>query len=108
MLWDADTAYSESTTCSEDPNIQQLTHADNDRFDLKIKNAITTGGPTSPDDDDDPSDTPSSIIPMATVSPDFRDPREKARVKRPPNSFEIMHPDKRAARPKRLSRVFRS
>ncbi|KAF5355650.1 hypothetical protein D9756_004210 [Leucocoprinus leucothites] len=110
MLWDADTAYT------------------NDRFDLKIKKAIVQKGRSSsdldsdetpnsdeapdsdevPDSDEAPntSDT-SSAIPEATVPADFRDPREKARVKRP-TSYTIMQPEKRDfGRPRALSRAFR-
>lgn len=104
MLWNADTAYSEYTTGSSN---QRLTPVDNDRFDLKIKKAITIQGRGPMDsNDNDASDPPSSTIPVATVASDFRDPREKARVKRP-YSFTDMQPDKQAPnRPKAPSRVF--
>lgn len=82
----------------------------NDGFDLKIKNGIRTGGKTPPttgppdtggDDGPDtgsgdgndepdtkstkgaPSVSSSSVIPMASLPADFRDPRAKSRVKRP-------------------------
>jgi len=116
MLWDADTAFN------------------NDRFDAKIKNAIKTSGRTitkpsppdtegddepdthSGDDDDDnepntkpdedsPSVTSSAVIAEATVPADFRDPREKARVKRP-NKL-TPRDDSSAIRPRTPSRLFR-
>jgi len=110
MLWDADTAHS------------------NDRFDLKVKNGIRTGGrtptTTSPPDTeggdgpstnsgDEPDTKPGGGAPsisssadlvMATLPADFRDPREKARVKRP-NKLVIEQRDD--TRPRALSRLFR-
>jgi len=106
MLWDADTAF------------------DNDRFDLQIKNAISTGqgtpkpeapapeAPTKPGATKPGASTkqgaptkPSEAIASASIPADFRDPREKARVKRPVG-FSIKQQGRRSDQPK-FSRFFR-
>ncbi|KAF9452542.1 glycoside hydrolase family 18 protein [Macrolepiota fuliginosa MF-IS2] len=102
MLWDADTAF------------------DNDRFDLQIKNAISTGqgapksgAPTKPGTPTKPEASTkagalaksSDVIASAIIPADFRDPREKARVKRP-QGFSIKQQGRRSDQPK-FSRFFR-